>query len=93
MDIINVKNLCKSYKVARRDAGFKSAIKSFFKRDYKTIKAVPLIMNLFDRRKKEAIKTMKMNTKGKKIDEKVNDIISRYVNMQEESMEVLKNYL
>ena len=29
----------------------------------------------------------------KKIDEKVNDIISRYVNMQEESMEALKKYL
>ena len=42
-----------------------------FSKTYKTIKAVPLIMNLFDRRKKEAIKTMKMNTKGKKIDEKV----------------------
>ena len=29
----------------------------------------------------------------KKIDSKVNDIISRYVNMQEESMETLKKYL
>lgn len=29
----------------------------------------------------------------KKIDKNVNDIISRYVNMQEESMEALKNYL
>lgn len=40
MDIINVKGLCKSYRVARRDSGFKNAIKSFFKRDYKTIEAV-----------------------------------------------------
>lgn len=29
----------------------------------------------------------------KKIDKRVNDIISRYVNMQEESMETLKNFL
>lgn len=29
----------------------------------------------------------------KKIDNKVDEIISRYVNMQEESMETLKNYL
>lgn len=40
MDIINVKGLCKSYRVAKRDSGFKNALKSFFKRDYKTIKAV-----------------------------------------------------
>lgn len=40
MDIINVKNLCKSYRVAKRDSGFKNALKAFFKRDYKIIKAV-----------------------------------------------------
>lgn len=40
MDIINVKGLCKSYMVAKRDSGFKNALKSFFKRDYKIIKAV-----------------------------------------------------
>ena len=40
MDIINVKNLSKSYKIAVRDGGFKSAIKAFFKREYKVIKAV-----------------------------------------------------
>ena len=40
MDIINVKNLSKSYKIAVRDGGFKSAIKAFFKRKYKVIKAV-----------------------------------------------------
>jgi len=40
MDIINVKNLCKTYKVAKRDSGFKNALKSFFKRDYRYIKAV-----------------------------------------------------
>ena len=40
MDIINVKNLCKTYKVAKRDSGFKNALKSFFKRDYRYILAV-----------------------------------------------------
>lgn len=40
MDIINVKNLCKTYKVVKRDSGFKNALKSFFKRDYRYIKAV-----------------------------------------------------
>ena len=40
MDIINVKNLCKTYKVSKRDSGFKNALKSFFKRDYRFIQAV-----------------------------------------------------
>ena len=40
MNIINVKNLCKSYKVTKRNSGFKSAMKSFFKREYNTINAV-----------------------------------------------------
>ena len=40
MDAIVVKNLCKSYKVAKRDSGFVNALKSFFKRDYKIINAV-----------------------------------------------------
>ena len=40
MDIINVKSLCKSYKVVKRNNGFMNAVKSFFKRDYKIIKAV-----------------------------------------------------
>lgn len=40
MDIINVKNLCKSYKVVKRDSGFINALKSFFKREYKIVKAV-----------------------------------------------------
>ena len=30
MDIINVKDLCKTYKVVKRDSGFGNAIKSFF---------------------------------------------------------------
>lgn len=40
MNIINVKNLCKSYKVTKRNSGFRSAMKSFFKREYDTINAV-----------------------------------------------------
>lgn len=40
MDAIVVKNLCKSYKVAKRDSGFVNALKSFIKRDYKIIDAV-----------------------------------------------------
>ncbi len=40
MDIISVKNLCKSYKVAKRNSGFLNAIKSFFKREYKIVDAV-----------------------------------------------------
>lgn len=40
MNIINVKNLCKSYKVTKRNSGFGSAMKSFFKREYDTINAV-----------------------------------------------------
>ena len=39
-DIINVKNISKSYKVAKRNSGFKNAFKNFIKRDYKIIKAV-----------------------------------------------------
>lgn len=40
MDIINVKNLSKSYRVAKRNSGFLNAIKSFFKREYKVVNAV-----------------------------------------------------
>lgn len=40
MDIINVKNLCKSYKVSKRNSGFLNAVKSFFKREYKVVDAV-----------------------------------------------------
>ena len=40
MDIISVKNLCKSYKVSKRNSGFWNAIKSFFKREYKMVNAV-----------------------------------------------------
>ena len=40
MNIISVKNLCKSYKVAKRNSGFLNAVRSFFKREYKIVEAV-----------------------------------------------------
>ena len=36
MNIISVNGMCKSYKVVKRNSGFKNAIKSFFKREYKS---------------------------------------------------------
>lgn len=38
--MITMKNVCKSYKVARRNAGFKEACKSLFHREYETIQAL-----------------------------------------------------
>lgn len=38
--IIKIEKLSKTYKVAERDPGFKSAVKSFFQRKYKDVKAV-----------------------------------------------------
>lgn len=38
--IIQVNNLSKTYKVSERDPGFRSAMKSFFKRTFKDVKAV-----------------------------------------------------
>lgn len=38
--MITMKNVCKSYKVARRNAGFKEACKSLFHREYETIPAL-----------------------------------------------------
>ncbi|HAB60421.1 MAG TPA: ABC transporter, partial [Lachnospiraceae bacterium] len=35
--MITMKNVCKSYKVARRNAGLKEACKSLFHREYETI--------------------------------------------------------
>ncbi len=40
MSYIKVKNLNKTFKVARRNSGLKNAIKTFFKREYTYIKAV-----------------------------------------------------
>lgn len=38
--MIELKNITKTYKVAKRDAGLKNAIKSYFKRDYIEVKAL-----------------------------------------------------
>ena len=40
MSFIEVNNICKTFKVAQRKSGFTEAIKSFFKREYKYIKAI-----------------------------------------------------
>lgn len=38
--MIEVKNICKSYKVAKRDAGFRAACKSLFHKEYERIQAL-----------------------------------------------------
>lgn len=38
--MITMEHICKSYKVAKRDAGFKEACKSLFHREYETIQAL-----------------------------------------------------
>ncbi len=40
MSFIKVESVSKTFKVAKRESGLKNAIKSFFKRDYKFIKAI-----------------------------------------------------
>lgn len=40
MNIIQVKDLSKEYKIIRRDSGIKNAFKSFIKRDWRIVKAV-----------------------------------------------------
>lgn len=39
-EIIQVKNISKQFKISKREAGIKNAIKSFIKREYKTINAL-----------------------------------------------------
>ena len=38
--MIELKNITKTYKVSKRDAGLKNAFKSYFKRDYEEVKAL-----------------------------------------------------
>ena len=38
--MIKVQNICKTYKVAKRNKGLKEAAKALFKRDYEYIKAL-----------------------------------------------------
>ena len=40
MELLECKNLCKSYKITKRNSGFVNALKSFFKREYNIINAV-----------------------------------------------------
>lgn len=40
MSFIEVENISKTFKVAKRKSGIKDAIKSFFKRDYKLVRAI-----------------------------------------------------
>ena len=40
MSFITVKQLSKTFKVAKRNSGYKNAIKSFFKREYKIVEAI-----------------------------------------------------
>lgn len=39
-NIIHVENLSKQFKISKREAGIKNAIKSFFRRNYITINAL-----------------------------------------------------
>ena len=38
--MIVMKNICKTYKVAKRNSGFGEAVKTFFHRDYETVTAL-----------------------------------------------------
>ena len=38
--MIKVQNICKTYKVAKRNKGLKEAAKALFKRDYEYVKAL-----------------------------------------------------
>mgnify|MGYP003295520827 CR=1 FL=1 len=40
MSYIDVKDISKTFKVAKRNSGLKAAIKGFIKRDYTTVEAV-----------------------------------------------------
>lgn len=63
MNIIHVKNLSKTFKVAIRDSGLRASIKAFFKRKYKYIKAVDDIS--FDIKKGEIVGYIGPNGAGK----------------------------
>lgn len=38
--MIELEHITKTYKIAKRDAGLKNAVKSYFKRDYTEVKAL-----------------------------------------------------
>ena len=62
-DIIHVKNISKQFKISKREAGMKNAIKSFFKREYKTINALDDIN--FDIKEGEIVGYIGPNGAGK----------------------------
>ena len=63
MSFIVVRNLCKTFKVLQRDGGLKNAFKSFFKREYKEVKAVDNIS--FEINKGEIVAYIGPNGAGK----------------------------
>lgn len=62
-NIICVKNISKEFKISKRDAGIKNAIKSFFRRKYKTIQALDDIS--FNIKKGEIVGYIGPNGAGK----------------------------
>ena len=63
MDIIEVKDLSKEYKIVRRDSGIKNAFKSFIKREYRIVRAVDKVS--FSIKKGEIVGYIGPNGAGK----------------------------
>ena len=63
MNIIEVKDLSKEYKIVRRDSGIKNAFKSFIKREYRLVRAVDKVS--FSIKKGEIVGYIGPNGAGK----------------------------
>jgi len=63
VDIIQVKDLSKEYKIVRRDSGIKNAFKSFIKREYRIVRAVDKVS--FSIKKGEIVGYIGPNGAGK----------------------------